>query len=85
VRRGTTPTGRRPTDGRHAQARGPGPPDHRVQPFQWTGDEPDALNDEDEALALGAVWEGDELVTYDFSTLALKAGSDEDDFLNDND
>jgi hypothetical protein len=39
----------------------------------------------DEALALGAVWEGDELVTYDFSTLALKAGSDEDDFLNDND
>ncbi|MDQ3354577.1 MAG: hypothetical protein M3507_08910 [Actinomycetota bacterium] len=55
------------------------------QPFQWTGDEPEALNEEDEALALGALWEGDELVTYDFSTLALKAGSDEDDFLNDND
>ncbi len=55
------------------------------QPFQWTGDEPEALNEEDEALALGAVWEGDELVTYDLSTLALKAGSDEDDFLNDND
>ncbi|HSH60932.1 MAG TPA: hypothetical protein VK988_15095 [Acidimicrobiales bacterium] len=26
------------------------------QPFQWTGQEPDELNDEDEALALDAVW-----------------------------
>ena len=55
------------------------------QPFQWTGEEPEALNDEDEALALGAEWEGGELVTYDYSTLALKVGSDMDDYLNDND
>jgi hypothetical protein len=55
------------------------------QPFQWTGDEPEALNEEDEALALGALWEGDELVTYDLATLRLKAGSEVDDYLNDND
>jgi hypothetical protein len=31
--------------------------------FQWTGEEPDGLNNIEMALALGAVWEGDELVT----------------------
>ncbi len=55
------------------------------QPFQWTGDEPEELNDEDEALALGAVWEGDELVTYDLPTLRLQAANEMDDYLNDND
>lgn len=55
------------------------------QPFQWTGDEPEELNDEDEALSMGAVWEGDELVTYDLPTLRLQAVSERDDYLNDND
>jgi hypothetical protein len=32
--------------------------------FQWTGEEPEGLNDTDQALSLGAEWEGDELVTY---------------------
>ena len=32
--------------------------------FQWTGEEPEGLNDPKQALALGAEWEGDELVTY---------------------
>ncbi|MDP9453898.1 MAG: hypothetical protein M3P97_11090 [Actinomycetota bacterium] len=54
-------------------------------PFQWTGQEPAELNDEDEALALGAIWEGDELVTYDLSTMRLQAASEMDDYLNDND
>ncbi len=55
------------------------------QPFQWTGQEPAELNDEDEALALGAIWEGDELVTYDLWTMRLQAASEMDDYLNDND
>jgi hypothetical protein len=42
----------------------------RIEPrtmvgFQWTGREPAGLNETDFALALGAVWEGDQLVTYD--------------------
>lgn len=32
--------------------------------FQWTGEEPEGLNDVDMALDLGAVWEGDELVVH---------------------
>ncbi len=55
------------------------------QPFQWTGEEPSELNDEDEAIALGATWEGDELVTYDLSTLRLQTASEMDDYINDND
>lgn len=55
------------------------------QAFQWTGDEPDALNDEEEAVAYGAQWEGDELVTYDMASLRLSVESGSDDFLNDND
>lgn len=55
------------------------------QPLQWTGDEPDELNDEDEALAMGAVWEGGELVTYDLPTLRLAAASEAGDYPNDND
>ncbi len=55
------------------------------QPYQWTGEEPDGLADEEEALAFGAQWEGDELVTYDMATLQLSVDSASDDFLNDND
>lgn len=35
--------------------------------FQWTGVEPAGLNEADFAEALGAKWEGDELVTYNLS------------------
>ncbi len=55
------------------------------QPFQWTGDEPEELSDEEEVLALGAVWEGEELVTYDLPTLRLHPASEADDYINDND
>jgi hypothetical protein len=37
------------------------------------------------ALAYGARWEDDELVTYDLATLRLGVASEGDDFLNDND
>lgn len=36
-------------------------------------------------LALGPVWEGEKLVTYDLPTLRLQAASEADDYLNDND
>jgi hypothetical protein len=32
--------------------------------FQWTGREPDGLNEIDFAEALGATWEGEHLVTH---------------------
>lgn len=35
--------------------------------FQWTGVEPAGLHEVDFAQALGAVWEGRELVTYNLS------------------
>lgn len=38
-------------------------------PMQWTGPEPRGLVDPEWALALGATWEGDELVTYDLPAL----------------
>jgi hypothetical protein len=34
--------------------------------FQWTGEEPEGLYDIDQALALGAVWDGDELVVHNY-------------------
>jgi hypothetical protein len=37
------------------------------------------------ALAYGARWEDDELVTYDLATLRLGVASGDDEFLNDND
>lgn len=37
--------------------------------FQWTGAEPVGLNDTRLAEVLGALWEGDELVTYSLSAL----------------
>lgn len=37
--------------------------------LQWTGPEPDGLVDPEWALALGATWEGNELVTYDLPAL----------------
>ncbi|MGQ0678859.1 MAG: hypothetical protein ACT4OM_04245 [Actinomycetota bacterium] len=32
--------------------------------FQWTGEEPEGMNDIAQALANGAEWDGEELVTY---------------------
>jgi len=55
------------------------------QPFQWSGAEPDEISDTDEAVELGAQWEGDELVTYDLAGFRLAVASQGDDFLNDND
>lgn len=37
--------------------------------FQWTGHEPAGLSSTEFAEALGAVWEGDELVTYNLRAL----------------
>ena len=38
--------------------------------FQWSGAEPAGLSEPDEAEALGAVWEGEELVPYDMPALS---------------
>lgn len=38
--------------------------------FQWSGNEPEGLSDIPFAEALGAVWEGDELVVYNFGAFA---------------
>lgn len=35
--------------------------------FQWTGAEPEGLDDVEVAEALGAVWEGAELVTHNLA------------------
>lgn len=35
--------------------------------FQWTGEEPEGLNEPKQALHLGAEWDGDELVVYNKS------------------
>lgn len=54
-------------------------------PYQWTGDEPAGLDDDEVALNYGARWEDDELVTYDMKTLKLGLAKEGDDLLNDND
>lgn len=53
--------------------------------FQWTGAEPDDLQDEDTALHLGARWEGNELVTYDLPGLARQLPHHDEQFQTDND
>ncbi|MDQ3569658.1 MAG: hypothetical protein M3396_03375 [Actinomycetota bacterium] len=53
--------------------------------FQWTGQEPEELTDPDEAEAMGAVWEEDELVTYDLPALFRQAKQSGDYWLEDND
>ncbi|MEX2588267.1 MAG: hypothetical protein WD602_09810 [Actinomycetota bacterium] len=37
--------------------------------FHWTGEEPEGMNDPAVALALGAQWDGDELVVYNMEAL----------------
>jgi len=55
-------------------------------PFHWAEDAPPGLNDLEWAEELGAVWEGDELVTYDYPTFAdLLEYYESDQYLPDND
>lgn len=53
--------------------------------FQWTGAEPEGLNDAEEAVALGAIWEGDELVTYDLQALHHATTHEADGYMEDPD
>lgn len=53
--------------------------------FQWTGAEPEDLSDTETAVALGAVWEGDELVTYNMGHLRHNLAHNLDGFLEDSD
>ncbi len=54
--------------------------------FHWSGDEPDGLNDVEWAEELGAKWEDDELVVYDWPGFAgLLEYYEKGDFLVDND
>ncbi len=53
--------------------------------YRWTGDEPKDLNDIDLAVELGAVWEGDELVTHDMNSFVWQMEHMDDDYMIDND
>lgn len=55
-------------------------------PYHWTGNEPQGMYQVEVAEGLGAVWEGDELVTYDIAGLtALYEYHKSDEYLIDND
>lgn len=55
-------------------------------PFHWSKDAPLGLNELEWAEELGAKWEGDELVTYDYPTLtALLEYYEKNEYLPDND
>jgi len=51
--------------------------------FQWTGAEPEGLNEPYEAESLGAVWEGDDLVTYNLDHLVHGFGHAVDGYMED--
>lgn len=54
--------------------------------FQWSGNEPDGFSDVETAEELGAKWEGDELVLYDYpGFLGLLAYYEGDEYQIDND
>jgi len=53
--------------------------------FQWTGQEPAGLNESEFAEALGATWEGDELVTYNLRAFNHAFEHYEDEYLTDPD
>lgn len=53
--------------------------------FEWAGAEPDGLYDPDQAVTLGARWEGDELVTYDIQALAYAVANHDEPYLTDSD
>jgi hypothetical protein len=55
-------------------------------PFHWSDEAPPDLNDVEWAEELGARWEGDELVTYDYpSLIGLLEYYEEGAYLPDND
>lgn len=56
-------------------------------PVRWTADCPEELNDVETAEYVGAIWEGDELVTYDMGGLKklLVYQSDSGEYMSDND
>jgi len=53
--------------------------------FSWTGAEPEGVGDLHEAESYGAVWEGDELVTYELGSLTRQFENAGDNWLEDND
>ncbi|MBA2725681.1 MAG: hypothetical protein H0U53_06805 [Actinobacteria bacterium] len=59
--------------------------DRTMVGFQWTGAEPQELSDTETAVALGAVWEGDELVSYNMDHLRHNLQHNLDGFLEDSD
>jgi hypothetical protein len=55
-------------------------------PFHWSDEAPPGLNDVEWAEELGANWEGDELVTYDYPSLTdLLEYYEKGEYLPDND
>lgn len=59
-------------------------PDGMVR-FQWSGKEPEGLSDTRLAEMIGAVWEGGELVTYNYWQFLHSYGHFGDEFLEDDD
>ena len=53
--------------------------------FQWTGEEPEGMYDIDMALALGAVWDGDELVVHNYPDFAHAYNHLKDGWMEDSD
>ncbi|MGH9279102.1 MAG: hypothetical protein ACRD12_13480 [Acidimicrobiales bacterium] len=54
--------------------------------FKWSGKEPSSLDSPDDAQELGAKWEGDELVVYDYpGFLELLEYYEKGEYLSDND
>jgi hypothetical protein len=53
--------------------------------FQWSGSEPEGLYDTEEAVALGAVWEDDELVCYNLAALEHAHRHHSDEWMEDSD
>lgn len=53
--------------------------------FQWTGAEPEGLNEPEHAVGLGAIWEGDELVTYNLPHFEHSFAHEADGFMADPD
>lgn len=53
--------------------------------FQWTGAEPDGMYRFEGVEELGAVWEGEELVTYDLEELRHRFEHGSDRWMSDSD
>jgi len=53
--------------------------------LQWTGAEPEGMFDTDDAVLLGAEWEGDELVCYNMDALRHAFLHAPDGYLEDSD